>query len=142
MNLPGEGNIKSMIFGDIPLVGMLKERMSWHEARQSVLAQNVANADTPHYQARDLKALEFGPMAKNAAAGVQMAATSPLHFAGGGARGPEASRTKSYEITPQGNGVVLEEEVMRVAQNVSDFQMVSQLYSRGLGMLKTAVTRR
>ena len=33
---------------------MLCERMQWQQARQQVLAQNVANADTPNYQAKDL----------------------------------------------------------------------------------------
>ena len=31
---------------------------------------------------------------------------------------------------------------MRVAENVMDYQIVSQLYSRGIGMLKTAIGRR
>ncbi len=131
-----------MLFGDIPLVGMLKQRMNWHEARQNVLAQNVANADTPNYRARDLKEPVFSQMVKGAAGGVQMAATNPRHIGANGASGSEPERAKSYEITPQGNAVVLEEEVMRVSQNVSDYQMVSQLYSRGLGMLKTAISRR
>jgi flagellar basal-body rod protein FlgB len=130
-----------MLFNDIPLVGMLKQRMNWHQERQSVLAQNVANADTPNYLAKDLKAPEFGPMAE-AARGVQLAATNPMHFAPRYEAGNEAGKAKTYEITPEGNAVVLEEEVMRVSQNVIDYQMVSQLYSRGLGVLKTAIGRR
>lgn len=134
-----------MLFADIPLMGMLKQRMSWHQQRQGVLAQNVANADTPNYRARDLKAPVFPELAKGAgaAAPVQMAATDPKHFGvGGGAFDPRPQDAKPYEITPEGNGVVLEEEVLRVSQNVMDYQMVSQLYSRGLGMLKTAISRR
>lgn len=132
-----------MLFADIPLMGMLKQRMSWHQQRQGVLAQNVANADTPDYRARDLKPPVFPELAKGAAAGVQMAATDPKHFgAGGGAFDPRPQDAKSYEITPEGNAVVLEEEVLRVTQNVMDYQMVSQLYSRGLGMLRTAISRR
>jgi flagellar basal-body rod protein FlgB len=131
-----------MAFGDIPLMGMLKQRMSWHQERQNILAQNVANADTPNYRARDLKEPVFGQMVQSAAGGVQIAATNPMHLGANGPAGREPERAKTYEITPEGNGVVLEEEVMRVSQNVSDFQMVSQLYSRGLGMLKTAISRR
>lgn len=131
-----------MLFADLPLVGMLKQRMSWHQERQSVLAQNVANADTPNYRARDLREPAFGEMARGAAAGVQLATTSPMHLGPSGGRGPEPERAKTYEITPEGNAVVLEEEVMRVSQNVMDYQMVSQLYSRGLGMLKTAIGKR
>jgi len=132
-----------MLFGDIPLVGMLKQRMSWHQQRQSVLAENVANADTPNYRARDLKTPVFPELAKGAAAPVQLVATDARHFGvGNSAFDPEPQDTKTYEVTPEGNAVVLEEEVMRVSQNVMDYQMVSQLYSRGLGMLKTAISRR
>ena len=43
----------------IPLLSMLKERMSWLNQRQNVLSQNVANIDTPGYTARDLKPVDF-----------------------------------------------------------------------------------
>jgi flagellar basal-body rod protein FlgB len=133
-----------MLFGDIPLVGMLKQKMSWHEQRQSVLSQNVANADTPGYRSRDLKELAFPDLVKNGAVGgVSLVATDAKHIGPNGGPGESRSeRAKSYEVTPQGNAVVLEEEVMRVSQNVSDFQMVSELYSRGLNMLKLAAGRR
>lgn len=131
-----------MLFGDIPLVGMLKQRMAWHQERQGVLAQNIANADTPNYRARDLKEPVFKQMAEGAAAGVQIATTNPMHLTANGTQGNEPERPKPFEITPEGNAVVLEEEVMRVSQNVMDYQMVSQLYSRGLGMLRTAISRR
>jgi flagellar basal-body rod protein FlgB len=39
---------------DIPILSMLRTRMQWHQERQRVLAENVANADTPNYRARDL----------------------------------------------------------------------------------------
>jgi D-3-phosphoglycerate dehydrogenase len=38
-----------MAIGDLPIVEMMKQRMQWLTARQQVLAQNVANADTPGY---------------------------------------------------------------------------------------------
>ena len=43
-----------MPISDIPILSMLRERMEWHQERQQVLAENVANADTPGYHARDL----------------------------------------------------------------------------------------
>ena len=48
------GTLLFMPISDIPILAMLRERMQWHEARQQVLAENVANADTPNYQAKDL----------------------------------------------------------------------------------------
>jgi flagellar basal-body rod protein FlgB len=134
-----------MLFGDLPLVGMLKQKMAWHEQRQGVLAQNVANADTPGYKTHDLQDLSFPELiGKGAAAsGVAMVATDARHMGpGSGVDDAKSERRKPFEVTPQGNAVVLEEEVMRVAQNVSDYQMVADLYGRGLGMLKMAVGRR
>jgi flagellar basal-body rod protein FlgB len=133
-----------MLFGDLPLVSMLKQKMAWHEQRQGVLAQNVANADTPGYKTRDLQDLSFPElMGKNAANGVAMVATNAGHIGPSGAASDASSeRRKPFEVTPQGNAVVLEDEVMRVAQNVSDYQMAADLYGRGLGMLKMAIGRR
>ena len=53
-----------MNIADVPLLGMLRERMSWLNARQNTLSQNVANADSPGYLARDLKPLDFQDMLK------------------------------------------------------------------------------
>src|SRR6185436_13414006 len=60
---------------DMPLLAMLKERMSWLSARQNVLAQNVANVDTPGYTARDLKPINFDDILQGS--------TTPSQFAGG-----------------------------------------------------------
>ena len=43
-----------MAITDIPILSMLRTRMEWAQERQRVLAENVANADTPNYRARDL----------------------------------------------------------------------------------------
>ncbi|RYG11762.1 MAG: flagellar biosynthesis protein FlgB, partial [Caulobacteraceae bacterium] len=43
-----------MGFTDLPLLGQIKGRLSWLDERQRVIAQNVANADTPGYVGRDL----------------------------------------------------------------------------------------
>ena len=39
---------------DIPILSMLRTRLDWSQARQRILADNVANADTPHFRGRDL----------------------------------------------------------------------------------------
>ena len=66
---------------DIPLLSMLKTRMSWLNQRQDVLSQNVSNVDTPGYVARDLKALDFDSVLKQSAGGWQMTITNPRHIA-------------------------------------------------------------
>ena len=51
---------------DTPFLSLLRERMTWLHQRQDLLAQNVANADTPRYVARDLKAQDFSEALKKA----------------------------------------------------------------------------
>ena len=46
-----------------------------------------------------------------------------------------------FEITPEGNGVTLEDEMMKVTSNQMDYQAVTTLYSRSLRLLKTALGR-
>jgi flagellar basal-body rod protein FlgB len=108
----------------------------------------VANADTPNYRGRDLKQLDFHEVLKSTSAStgaVKLAATAPGHITGSGVG--EATRFATdnrggFETTPRGNAVVLEDEMMKVAQNQMDHQAATALYSRGLGLLKTALGRK
>ena len=48
-----------MSIGDLPVLSALRTRMQWHQERQRVLAENVANSDTPKFRPRDLVEPEF-----------------------------------------------------------------------------------
>lgn len=132
-----------MILNDVPLIGMLKTRMGWLEDRQRVLAQNVANADTPGFRTHDLEPLDFKKaMTQLPPQKTTLALTSPGHIAAtasGEADKYGQPRAKSFEIRPNGNAVVLEDEMIKVAQNQIDYQAVTSLYSRSLGLIKTAL---
>ena len=60
---------------------MLRQRMQWHQARQQVLAENVANADTPNYQRKDIAPPIFER--ELSVASVQLATTDPGHISDG-----------------------------------------------------------
>lgn len=135
---------ENVAIADLPLLGMLKTRMRWHQARQSVLADNIANADTPGFRPSDLKAMEKGvAMRAPGVTPVGTALTHTTHIAGPvmSAQGNSFARegTQGWETTPAGNSVVLEEQMIEVSANQFDFQMASTLYSRSLGLLKTAI---
>jgi len=119
---------------------MLKTRMRWLETRQRLLAENVANAETPGYQGKDLKKLDFDRQLQ-AATSVQMVSTNSGHLAGVSRTDPSfaAERNQAFETTPRGNSVSLEEEMMRIAQNQIDHQTAASLYSRSLGLIKSAI---
>jgi flagellar basal-body rod protein FlgB len=132
-----------MILNDVPLIGMLKTRMGWLEDRQRVLAQNVANADTPGFRTHDIEPLDFKKvLSQTPTPKTTLALTSPEHIAATASGDIDKygrPRVKTFEIRPNGNAVVLEDEMTKVAQNQIDYQAATSLYSRSLGLIKTAL---
>jgi len=130
-----------MPISNIPILSMLRTRMQWHQERQRVLAENVANADTPNFRPRDLVPPKFDRPAQ-AAAGVTLVRTAAAHI--GGANGATATQFESgqdgrTQIRPAGNAVSLEEEMIKVAANQMDYQAATTVYARSLGLIKTAI---
>jgi len=132
-----------MAISDLPIFSMLRTRMNWHQERQRLLAENVANADTPQYRPRDLAPLDFGRQVQQASGQLQLALTSPSHLSSPSAVGGFATeRPGKYDVRPAGNAVNLEDEMMKVAANQMDHQAAISLYSRSMGLLKTAIGKR
>ena len=128
-----------MPISDIPILSMLRTRMQWHQERQRVLAENVANADTPHYVARDLAPLDFGHALT--AATLTLTRTAADHIAiadGSGSQFAEDSNPR-YEVRPRGNAVSHEDEMLKLASNQMDYEAVTSLYTHSLGLIKTAI---
>jgi len=131
-----------MPISEIPLFSMLRTRMQWHQERQKVLAENVANADTPNFRTRDLRALDFGSQVQ-AASQVRVASTNPAHITGAAGNSAFATAGNSkYDVKPAGNAVNLEDEMMKVASNQMDYQAAISLYSRSMVLFRTALGKR
>ena len=133
-----------MAITDISILSMLRTRLQWAQERQRVLAENVANADTPNYRGRDLAPLKFAAPNEVAAAPVatvSLIRTASGHIAGIGQSGsPFRSESKGpYETRPTGNTVNLEQEMIKVAANQMDYQAATALYTRSLRLIKTAL---
>ena len=136
-----------MAISDIPILSMLRTRLAWHQARQRVLAENVANADTANYKARDLVAPKFAPSGvemSRPAAGVTLARTESNHIAGigGGGRQFDTDKKGKYEVRPTGNAVSLEDEMMKVAANQMDYQAATAVYTHSLNLIKIGLGKR
>lgn len=128
-----------MAISNIPLFSMLRTRMHWHQERQRLLSENVANADTPQFQPRDLTPLKLDP-ARPVTPALTLARTSPSHLTSAdGETQFQLDRRGGFEARPSGNAVSLEDEMMKVAENQMDYQAVAALYSRGLNLIKTAL---
>jgi flagellar basal-body rod protein FlgB len=133
-----------MAITDLPILSMLRTKLEWGQQRQRVLAQNIANADTPNFQARDLAPPEFGEPDRPAPASmsnIALVRTEQGHIAGLAETGSgfQSKTSGNYDVHPTGNAVNLEEEMMKVAANQMDYQAVSALYARSLNLFKTAL---
>ncbi|WP_436637795.1 flagellar basal body protein [Microbaculum sp. FT89] len=134
-----------MSIAELPIFSALKSKMSWLQARQTILAANVANADTPGYRANDVETFVVPGVNRVPTPGrIAPVATHSLHLAGfAGSASPWGQDDKdTFEVTPSRNSVVLEEEMMKIAETQLDYQMATGLYARGIGLLKTALGRR
>ena len=131
-----------MAFGDIPVLHMLKMKMNWHQARQKVLAENVANANSPGFRPKDLEKInrDQATASSNSGADGGLVLTNARHMGASGAMQKFSSeKVKGWEITPSGNAVVLEEQMMKLTENQMDYAAATTLYARSLSILRTAL---
>jgi flagellar basal-body rod protein FlgB len=128
----------------IPLLDVLRARMSWLNERQGVLAQNVANADTPGYVAQDIKPLDFAKVLENATSPTPLspglATTDPRHIALPGTQVPGGLNPDDLEDSSTKNEAVSsEEEMIKVADTQAQYQAAANLYSKAVDMMRTAI---
>jgi flagellar basal-body rod protein FlgB len=131
-----------MAISDIPGLSALRTSMQWHQQRQRLLAENVSNADTPNYQPRDLVRPSAEALAAGVKPGIAMARTNPAHIGFSNGDDFALNRKAFFETRPTGNAVNLDDEMLKVASNQMDYQAATSLYTRSLGLLKTAIGRR
>lgn len=129
---------------DTPFLSLLRERMTWLHQRQDLLAQNVANADTPRYVARDLKAQDFSEALKKATnQSSGMTVTNVRHIALSNSRSGQFDDLESPDIesSPNGNSVSLETQMIKVSDTQAQFAAAANLYAKAMTMMKTAIGR-
>ncbi|MEM1364464.1 MAG: flagellar basal body rod protein FlgB [Pseudomonadota bacterium] len=131
-----------MDIGGLGVIGQIKGRMQWHHSRQNVLAQNVANVDTPGYRGKDFRPYEAREKL-DAQLRMRPVQTSAGHMqmVGSFSDGPRSTKVTGYETTPYKNSVTAEQEMLKVTQNQLDYQIATTVYQRNIGLLKMAVRR-
>lgn len=126
---------------------LMKSRLQMLGERQKVIAENVANISTPGYVPRDIdkdafaRALEQTMPGGARAAPVVMSATRPGHMAataGANFPGIAARAAPDSETTLDGNAVVVEEQMMKIAETRMDFDTMVGLYQKSLSLLRLA----
>jgi flagellar basal-body rod protein FlgB len=126
---------------DIPMLSMLRQQMTWLQARQSVLSQNVSNADTPGYTASDVKPMDFEKMLQGSDTKFQhgLATTNDHHIAITSSSQGTGTDSTDIETMSTGASVSLEQEMIKVSETQAEFQAATNLYSKSLSMMRTAL---
>lgn len=133
-----------MDMNKMSLFASLKKRMDYINSRQEVLAQNIANADTPKYRAKDLVPYDFKDLLRRENMHVKMTGSNAKHIntAPPTMTDYAKDRSKPYETTLDGNQVVLEEQIMKMNESRVDHELTTQLYKKNLALFRTAIGRR
>lgn len=120
-------------------LGLAERRLHWLDRRQSVLAQNIANADTPGFRPRDLTPFQRELQGQLRLA---MARTTQAHSAGSPLAAMNARTERDVaEVTPNGNAVSLDREAMRVAETDTAHQLAMAVHRSFMGMFRTTLGR-
>lgn len=126
---------------DLTLLRLSSQLAAHSAARQTVITENIAHADTPGYRARDIpdfaSTLRDGP-------GLSGRTTRPGHVAfGADANGFEATEITAFGAeTPNGNSVSLEDQMIRGAELRQSHDLALGVYRKTMDILRTSLGQR
>lgn len=130
---------------NIALFQAMGAKMNYLSTRQGVLAQNIANADTPEYRPRDLTKVDFGAVLQEVTGSkkVRMEKTNTGHMTpGGNIDDPKNRKSRiTYEVAPGDNAVIIEEQMVKATQTTMDYNLMTNLMRKNVGMIQTALGR-
>ena len=121
----------------IPLFALAEKRLAWTDQRQSVLAANIANVNTPNYRGKDVQSFA------QVLAGVgdlAPAQTQPNHLSGTVPSGAASLvRDPPNATSLDGNSVALDEQLTRIADTETTQNLVTTIWKTYMGMFTTAL---
>jgi len=110
----------------IQLFELTSKQAHWLSVRQSVVAGNIANANTPGYASREVAAFQ----AVLEQTGTRMAVTHPGHIQEDALRSSvHAGDGDDIEVQPSGNSVSLPDEMSKTGE-------IKRMYELNTGMVK------
>lgn len=122
---------------DVPVLALLRQSIGFNAQRQRVIAENVANANTPGYTARDLDQDAFH-QALQEQLQARRTGNGGLNMRSGSREWSTIDRPDS-ETTVNGNSVVLEEQMVRSNETRLQYETALSLYQKSLGLMRMAV---
>jgi len=134
--------LPSLSLAESNLLSALSLKLKYLNERQSVLSQNIANADTPGYKARDLEQLR-PRKSSTGVKSIQLMATAPGHIAtiGSPSHFKTIKQKSAYDTSLDGNNVVLEEQMTKMAQNDLEYNKTLGVLRQFNGLVRSAIGR-
>ena len=125
---------------ELTLIKMASAMARHASARHRVIAENVANADTPGYQARDVK-----PFSHYVNEELTLKATRPQHFGAGGplasSQLPAATMDETVQTTANGNSVSLEREMLKGVESQGQHTLAMTIYRKTHDLMRLGLGR-
>ncbi|MBH0111934.1 flagellar biosynthesis protein FlgB [Novosphingobium sp. YJ-S2-02] len=135
-----------------PLIAGMTRSMKAMAEQQRVIAENVANSETPGYKARTVTAPDFSALVQHygGAAGSPGVARPTVEISAAmsalGASAPQAGSrvvldSATSETKPDGNNVTLEDQLLALGQVQTDFTAATNIYKKQMGLMRLALGR-
>ncbi len=128
-----------MSMTDGGILSLMSQKLSYLGQKQAVFAQNVANADTPGYKAKEtVPFTTFAETLKSASG--NMSVTNSKHIVPASMTSANAAAKKmaSFETVPTGNSVDLEQQMMETSKTAVEYQADASIYHKFLALLRMA----
>lgn len=121
---------------NLQIMSLAMQKAEWLSARQAIVAQNIANANTPSYKAKDIS--PFAIELQNA--GLTMAATQKGHMGLEAAPGASFGTFKvAGDTTYNGNSVALEREMAKLGETNSQYALTTSIIKSFHKMIMTSL---
>jgi flagellar basal-body rod protein FlgB len=131
----------------ISLFGAFEAQLRHLSQRQKTVAENIANADTPGYRAREVAPSGFATLLGHDAHApgdvstphIEMPAAFAKLGSRAGAQGGSVIDKNVMETKPNGNTVSLEEQLAKQADVQMDYATITNLYRKQMGLIRIAL---
>lgn len=138
-----------MTMEGIGLFSGIKAKMDYLNTAQKLVSENIANADTPGFRPKALGEADFASIVKQSmdtrgpGRKIVPAATQDGHLSSMSSNADGTARTRemrqTYEISPDGNAVVLEEQMIQANKHMIDYNTMLRVFKKNTTMLNMAV---
>lgn len=129
---------------DVPIFSLAMGKMRYAAEAQKVAAENIAQADIPNAKAMEIEKFPFKTiMARQASGGgLEPTRTNAMHMAGSKSdthNFKTFTQKDTYEVNPNGNNIILEEQMLKSSGAKRDNKFATDIYRRFSNFMKMAV---